>query len=70
MKTESQVIAESNKAEQPNEIKEDYIESKQKEVGINAYKSENVAAEIMSPYRKRKGTLSLANIRKDSGEND
>jgi hypothetical protein len=24
----------------------------------------------MSPYRKKKGTLSLANIRKDSGEHE
>ena len=68
--TESQVIAQQNVAEQPKEIKEDYIEPKKEkvEVGISAFKNENVQAEIQSPFRKKRGTLSLSNIRKDSNE--
>jgi len=51
------IFAKDNKKEKPSEIKENYIESKKEEIGISAYKSNNDQVEIMSPFRKRKGTL-------------
>ena len=64
--TASQVAAKNNVIEKPSEVKDDYMS---KEVGIKAMQqSTSPSAEVMSPFRKKRGTLIKLKVDEDDEE--